>query len=54
MKSAYKIIGRFKCNGDKMVVVKMNGAACTMNEEDYNEIVIAEQQYDQQDKIKIA
>lgn len=44
-KDAYSIIGTFKCNGKKMLIVRMSGAACIMSEEDYNRIITAERKY---------
>lgn len=46
-KDAYSIISTFECNGKKMLVVRMNGAACVMTEEDYNRIIITERKYEQ-------
>lgn len=46
-KGAYSIIGVFKCNGNKMLIVRMSGAVCVMTEKDYNRIIITEKKYKQ-------
>lgn len=46
-KDVYSIIGAFECNGKKMLVIRMNGTACVMLEEDYNRIIITERKYKQ-------
>lgn len=53
-KDAYSIIDVFECNGNKMLIVRMSGAACVMLEEDYNRIVIAERKYRQWKRNKTA
>lgn len=46
-KEIYKIIGAFECDGNKMLIVRMNETACVMAEEDYNRIIITERKYKQ-------
>lgn len=46
-KDVYSIVSAFECNGRKMLVVRMSGAACVMTEEDYNKIIITERKYKQ-------
>lgn len=46
-KDAYSITSTFECNGRKMLVVRVSGAACVMTEEDYNRIIITERKYKQ-------
>lgn len=41
----YTIIGRFKYNGNNMLVVRKDGAACVMSEIEYNRIIEAERKY---------
>lgn len=53
-KDIYNIIGAFEYDGNKMLVLRMNGAACVMSEEEYNRIVIAERKYKQQKNRKVA
>lgn len=43
--NVYSIISGFECNGMKMLVVRMSGAACVMPEEDFNRIIITERKY---------
>lgn len=43
----YNIIRAFVCNKKKMLVIRMNGTACVMSEEEYNRIIIAERKYRQ-------
>lgn len=46
-KDSYSITSAFECNGVKMLVIRMSGAACVMSEEDYNRIIIEERKYRQ-------
>lgn len=46
-KDAYSIIGTFKCNGKKMLIVRMSGAACIMQEDDFNRIITDERKHKQ-------
>lgn len=42
MENKYKIVGKFKCGGIDMVVIRMSGAACTMPKYEFNQIVETE------------
>lgn len=53
-KDAYSIIDVFECNGNKMLIVRMSGAACVMLEEGYNRIVTTERKYKQWKNRKVA
>lgn len=53
-KDAYSIISAFECNGKKMLVIRMSGAACVMPEDDYNRIIITERKYKQWKNRKVA
>lgn len=44
-KNTYTIVNRFECNGNMMIVVRMNGAACVMPEIEYNKMIEAERKY---------
>ena len=37
----------FVCDGRKMLIVSMEGAARVIPEEDYNRIIVAERKYEQ-------
>lgn len=53
-KDVYSIISVFECNGKKMLVIRMSGAACVMSEEDYNRIITAERKYKRWKNRKVA
>lgn len=53
-KDAYSITSAFECNGMKMLVISMSGAACVMPENDYNRIIIAERKYRQWKRKNVA
>jgi len=45
-KNTYTLIGKFKCCGNAMVTVIIEGkAACVMSERDYNRIIEIERKY---------
>lgn len=44
MNTTYNIIRKFECCGKKMLVVRMSGAACVMLEDDFNKIIVAEEE----------
>lgn len=53
-KNTYTIISAFECNRNKMLVVRMSGAACVITEEDYNKIITTERKYRQWKNRKVA
>ena len=44
-KDTYTIMSKFECNGNTMLVVRMNGAACVIPEIEYNKMIEAERKY---------
>lgn len=52
--NVYSIVSAFRYNGKKMLVVRMNGAACVMTEDEYIKIIIAERKYKQWKRKKVA
>ena len=44
-KDTYTIVSKFECNGDTMLVVRMDGAACVMPEIEYNRMIETERKY---------
>lgn len=50
----YKIIHKFECYGNKMLVVRMDGAACVMSESEYNRIIVNERKHEQRKKRRVA
>lgn len=47
MDKDYSIISAFECNGKKMLVIRMSGAACVLPEDDFNRIITDERRYKQ-------
>lgn len=44
-KDTYSIVSKFHCNGNTMLVVRINSAACVMSEIEYNRMITAERKY---------
>lgn len=41
MNRDYEILSSFQCCGNNLLVVRMNGATCTMSVGEYNRMVVA-------------
>ena len=48
----YSVISKFNCCGKTMVIVIMNGAACVMEELEYNKMVEDERKFKQKSKMR--
>lgn len=52
--NVYSIVGVFRYNGKQMLVLRTDGAACVMSEDEYNRVIIAERKYKQWKRKKVA
>lgn len=50
----YNIVGKFESFGNTMLVVRIDGAACVVTEEEYSKIINAELKYSRYIVDKIA
>lgn len=55
IKSKYKILNKFECYGETMVVILIDRkAACLMTERDYNKIIETERKYRKPINLKLS
>lgn len=52
--NVYSIVSAFRYNGKKMLVIRTDGAACVMSEDEYNRIIIVEKKYKQLKRKNVA